>query len=220
MNKLAFGERAVVFDCDGLLLDTEKCWTRGEAAVFATHGETLTPEHKRNLVGASGKEAARYMCEVLDLPGREDEILEELIALSWPEVVNGARPMPGAEELVRELHGKVPIGVASNSPGGMVREALEKSGLGGAFEVVLGSDDVSRPKPDPELYRTACERLGAEPKHSVALEDSPPGVEAAKAAGMYVVGVPSEAGVSLDAADTVAESLGHPSVFAAMPVGR
>ncbi|MGH3087476.1 MAG: HAD family hydrolase [Rubrobacteraceae bacterium] len=207
---------AVVFDCDGLLLDTEKCWTRGESALFAAHGEALTPEHKRNLVGASGKRAARYICGVLGLPGREDEILEELITLSWPEVAGGARPMPGAEELVRELHGKRPLGVASNSPRELVKEALSRSGLGGAFDIVLGSDDVSNPKPDPELYRTACERLGAEPERSVALEDSPPGVEAARAAGMYVIGVPSEEGVELGAADIVARSLGDPSVLAAI----
>jgi HAD superfamily hydrolase (TIGR01509 family) len=174
----------------------------------------LTPEHKRNLVGASGKRASTYICEVLGIPGREDEVLEELIALSWPEVVNGANPMPGAEELVKELHGNFPIGVASNSPGGMVREALAKSGLGGAFDVVLGSDDVASPKPAPDLYRTACERRAAEPKFSVALEDSPPGVAAARAAGMYVIGVPSEPGVELDA-DLVVESLEDPSVLEA-----
>jgi HAD superfamily hydrolase (TIGR01509 family) len=215
LNKVS--KKAVVFDCDGLLLDTEKCWTRGEAAVFAAHGMDLTPEHKRNLVGASGKRAASYICEILGISGREDEILEELITLSWPEVVNGANPMPGAEELVKELHGSVPIGVASNSPGGMVREALERSGLGGAFDVVLGSDDVSEPKPAPDLYRTACERLGAEPRSSVALEDSPPGVESARAAGMYVIGVPSEPGVKLGA-DMVVGSLAHPSVLEAARV--
>jgi HAD superfamily hydrolase (TIGR01509 family) len=215
LNKVS--KKAVVFDCDGLLLDTEKCWTRGEAAVFAAHGMDLTPEHKRNLVGASGKRAASYICEVLGISGWEDEILEELITLSWPEVVNGANPMPGAEELVKELHGSVPIGVASNSPGGMVREALERSGLGGAFDVVLGSDDVSEPKPAPDLYRTACERLGAEPRSSVALEDSPPGVESARAAGMYVIGVPSEPGVKLGA-DMVVGSLAHPSVLEAARV--
>lgn len=207
-------QKAFVFDCDGLLLDTEKCWTKGEAALFKAHGETFTPEHKRNLVGASGKLAARYICEVLGLQGREDEILAELIAISWPEVVNGARPMPGAVELVENLSGEILLGVASNSPRGMVEQALAKSGLDGAFGVVLGSDDVANPKPDPELYRTACERLGADPRLSVALEDSPPGVAAARAAGMYVVGVPSEPGVELRA-DFVVESLGDPSVLAA-----
>lgn len=209
-------ERAVVFDCDGLLLDTEKCWTRGEAALFAAHGEKYTPEHKRELLGTSGEETGHILARILDLPGREWELIGELRDLCWDLVLDGACPMPGAEELVRELHGHLPIGVASNSPRKLVEEALAKSGLGGAFDIILGSDDVSNPKPDPELYRTACERLGALPTSSVALEDSPPGVEAARAAGMYVIGVPSEEGVELGAADIVVESLGHPSVLAAI----
>lgn len=80
-----------------------------------------------------------------------------------------------------------------------MREALDRAGLDGAFEEVLGKDDVSRPKPDPEIYLLTCGRLGADPTVSVALEDSPPGVAAARAAGMYVVGVPSEFGMKLDA---------------------
>ncbi len=209
MNK---DERAVVFDCDGLLLDTEKCWTKGEAALFEAHGKKYTPEHKRELLGTSGEETGRILARILDLPGRERELIEELRDICWDLVLDGADPMPGAEELVWELHGNIPIGVASNSPRKLVAEALAKSGLGGAFEVILGSEDVAEPKPDPELYRTACERLGAEPSRSVALEDSPPGVEAARAAGMYVIGVPSEPGVELGA-DLVVDTLGHPSVY-------
>lgn len=206
-------KRVVVFDCDGLLLDTEKCWTKGEAALFAAHGVTYTPEHKRELLGTSGHETGRILARILDQPGMEVELIGELRDICWDLVLDGARPMPGAMELVRSLHGEVPLGVASNSPRRLVEEALAKSGFGGDFDVVLGSEDVANPKPDPELYRTACERLGAKPARSAALEDSPPGVAAAKAAGMYVIGVPSEAGVELDA-DMVAASLAHPSVRA------
>lgn len=208
--------RAVVFDCDGLLLDTEKCWTRGEEALFASYGRAYTPEHKRELLGTSGEETGRILARVLDLPGMGAELIEELRDLCWGLVLDGARPMPGAADLVENLRGEVPLGVASNSPREMVKEALSRSGFDGAFDIVLGSEDAANPKPDPELYRTACERLGADPGRSVALEDSPPGVAAAKAAGMYVIGVPSEPGVELGAADIVVESLAHPSVLAAM----
>lgn len=203
--------KAVVFDCDGLLLDTEKLWTRGEEALFALYKKPHTAEHKRRMLGVSGAAAGRILAEVLDQPGREKELVAELKDLCWDEVVGGARPMPGAAELVAELHGKVPLGVASNSPVALVREALEKAGLGGAFEEVLGEEAVSKPKPEPDIYLLACERLGAEPSASVALEDSRPGVAAARAAGLYVIGVPSEPGMDL-AADTVADSLSHPSV--------
>ena len=127
------------------------------------------------------------------------------------EVVNGTVPRPGAVELVDGLRGRVPIGLASNSPRALVEATLNVTGFDGAFAVVLGVDDVERPKPDAEIYLAACEPLGARPSDSVALEDSPTGVAAARAAGIYVIGVPSYEGVELDA-DEVAESLAHPSI--------
>lgn len=209
---------AIVFDCDGLLLDTERLWTEGERALFASYGRAYTAEYQRWLLGTSGEQTGSILAGILDQPGREMDLIGELRDLCWDEVVNGARPMPGASRLVAELRGKAPLGVASNSPVDLVKEALEKAGFDGAFGQVLGGDDVSRPKPEPDVYLLACERLQADPSASVALEDSWPGVAAARAAGMYVIGIPSEPGVELDA-DTVAASLDHPSVRAAIALG-
>jgi beta-phosphoglucomutase-like phosphatase (HAD superfamily) len=208
-------KRAVVFDCDGLLLDTEECWTRGEEALFAAYGREFTPDHKRRLLGASGEASGHILASVLDQPGRERELTRELLDLCWGEVVGGARPRPGAREIVEELRRTVPIGVASNSPRGLVEAALGAAGLDETFDVVLGLEDVRRPKPDAEIYLSACERLGAEASRSVALEDSPTGAAAARAAGMYVIGVPSYPGVELDA-DEVALSLDDPVVLRAI----
>jgi beta-phosphoglucomutase-like phosphatase (HAD superfamily) len=148
-----------VFDCDGLLLDTEECWTRGEA-LFAAYGRTFGPEHKRRLLGASGEASGRILASVLDQPSRERELARELLDFCWGEVVEGAAPRPGAVELVEELRGTVPIGIASNSPRALVEAALDAAGLDGPFDVILGVDDVRRPKPDAEIYLAACERLG------------------------------------------------------------
>lgn len=207
------GDSAIVFDCDGLLLDTEELWTRGEEALFASYGRTYTPEHKKELLGTGGEEVGRILARLLDQPGREKALAGELLSLCEQEVKSGARAMPGARGLVQSLHGKVPLGVASNSPRDFVEAALSTAGFDGAFEAVLGCDDVSRPKPHAEIYLTACDRLGAAPQRSVALEDSPTGVAAAISAGLYVIGVPSEPDISLDA-HHVAGSLGHPSVLA------
>lgn len=206
---------AVVFDCDGLLLDTEEHWTRGEEALFASYGRTYTPEHKRQLLGTSGEETGCILARLLDQPGRERSLIGELRDLCEEGVKNGSRAMPGAEALVARLHGKLPLGVASNSPGDIVKAALRTAGFDGVFEVVLGCDDVRRPKPHAEIYLTACERLGTTPGRSIAFEDSPPGVAAALAAGLYVIGVPSEPDVSLDA-HQVTSSLDHPSVQATL----
>lgn len=209
---------AAVFDCDGLLLDTEKFWKAGERELFAAYGREYTAEHERELLGASGKNAGRILAGALDQSGREADLLSELKEMVWAAVVDGARPMPGAADLVADLGGRLPLGVASNSPRELVREALNVAGLDSAFDVVLGEEDAKRPKPDADLYLAACERLGATPARAVALEDSPTGAAAAKAAGMYVIGVPSEKGVALDANEVV-DSLSHPAVRTAI-LGR
>ena len=215
---------AVVFDCDGLLLDTEPCWTRAETTLFARHGRVFTAAHKRLLLGKAGDASAAILGEILGQPARGHALREELLDLAVAEVRAGATPRPGAAELVAELRDGVPLGLTSNSPRAMVDLALEAAGMTGAFEVVLGGDDVASPKPAPDIYAIACRRLGADPARVVALEDSPTGVAAATAAGLYVIGVPSLSGVVLDAR-LVAASLTEPSVRtalglpAAAPVG-
>jgi HAD superfamily hydrolase (TIGR01509 family) len=205
----------VVFDCDGLLLDTTEGWTRGETALFAAYGREFTLEDKKALLGTRPEATAPILARLLNRPGEEEALGSELLAHCWEEVVSGARPRPGAVQLLDDLHGLAPVGLASNSPSALVREVLEASGLDGVFGVVLGADDVTRPKPAADIYLLACERLGARPQCSVALEDSPTGVASARAAGMYVVGIPSLPGVKLHA-ETVAVSLADPSVRAVL----
>ena len=211
---------AVVFDCDGLLLDTEECWTRAEEQLFTRHGRAFTPELKRIMLGKAGHETAAILECSLDQPGRGEALRLELLELAMREVASGAAPRAGAAELVAELRGSVPIAVASNSPRAILDVALEGAGMAGAFDVVLGGDEVARPKPAPDIYTTACRLLAAEPGRSVALEDSPTGVAAALAAGLYVIGVPSLAGVVLEASltarsledEAVREALGLPAL--------
>jgi HAD superfamily hydrolase (TIGR01509 family) len=135
----------------------------------------------------------------------------------WDELEAGAPARPGAVELVTALADRgTPIGVASNSPRAIVDRALDFSILDVPFGVVLGGDEVDNPKPAPDLYLAACRGLGADPARAVALEDSPPGVAAAKAAGLTVIGVPSFPGVSLHEAHLVADSLEAAAVHAAV----
>ena len=210
---------AVVFDCDGLLLDTEECWTRAEDQLFTRHGGAFTPELKRIMLGKAGQQTAAILEQALDQPGRGEALRLELLELARGEVAACAMPRAGAAELVAELRGSVPIAVASNSPRAILDMALECAGMSGAFDVVLGGDEVAEPKPAPDIYATACRLLGADPGRSVALEDSPTGVAAARAAGLYVIGVPSLAGIVLEASETarsleddgVREALGLPA---------
>jgi HAD superfamily hydrolase (TIGR01509 family) len=208
---------AVVFDCDGLLLDTESAWTRAETVLYAARGVEFTLEHKRELLGTSGPRARGLIEQHLNAPGQGDALVDELHDLVDIEVRREAPPQPGAEALVAALRAQgTPLGLASNSPRVHVDLALEVSGLAGCFDAVLSAAETGAPKPAPDVYLAMCALLGAQPAESVALEDSQTGVASARAAGMVVVGVPSLPGLELAEAHVVAASLEAPDVWRAV----
>jgi HAD superfamily hydrolase (TIGR01509 family) len=213
---------AVVFDCDGLLVDSETAWTRAEATLYAKHGVTFELEHKKDLLGSSGALAIATMERHLGLPaGAGEPLLVELNDLALAEVRAGAPVMPGVVELIAALRAAgVPIGVASNSPMPLIEASLTGVGLMDVFDHVVSAHECEHGKPAPDVYLEACRRLGAAPEDSVAFEDSPTGVAAARAAGLHVVGVPSLEGVDLPAAHEVVASLHAPAVYAAVGLRR
>jgi len=200
---------AVVFDNDGLLLDTESVWTRAEEDLFERRGTAFTPADKRELVGTSAEIAGAVLERRLEEPGRAGELIEELNALVVAELEHGVEAMIGARELLHALRLRgTPIGLVSNSPLAFVVRSLELVGFEDHFDVVLSAHEVAAPKPAPDPYLEACRRLGVEPGPAVvALEDSPTGVAAARAAGLTVIGVPSIDGVALEEAHHLAASL-------------
>jgi HAD superfamily hydrolase (TIGR01509 family) len=200
---------AVVFDNDGLLLDTESVWTRAEQDLFERRGLEFTPADKLELVGTSAEIAGNILERRLGEPGQAAELIEELNILVVAELEHGVEAMIGARELLERLGEQgVPLGLVSNSPLRFVRRSIELAGFQEHFDVVLSAHEVAAPKPAPDPYLEACRRLGVEPGPTVvALEDSPTGVAAARAAGLTVIGIPSVEGVLLDEAHHLAESL-------------
>lgn len=190
----------MVFDNDGLTLDTEIVWTRAEVTLFARRDREFTHEHKLELVGSAGPVAAAKLARMLGAPaGEGPAILAELHDLVVAELERGCEAMPGAHDLLGALRDAgVPVGLCSNSPRRFVDLALAGSGLTGAFGATLAGDEVGRQKPDAEPYLTVCAALGAAPADCIALEDSPTGCTSARAAGLRVLGVPSVPGVRLD----------------------
>jgi HAD superfamily hydrolase (TIGR01509 family) len=208
---------AVVFDCDGLLLDTESAWSRSEAVLYRRYGAQFTLEHKRELVGTAGTRADEIVERHLGLPGRGADLRAELLEIVLAEVARSAPPQPGARELVAALRAEgVPIGVASNSPSQLVELALSVAGFDGVFASVVTVDDVAHPKPAPDIYLESCRTLGADPAGAIALEDSQTGTGAALAAGMFVIGVPSLDGVTLEEAHLRAGDLHAAEVWEAL----
>jgi HAD superfamily hydrolase (TIGR01509 family) len=212
---------AIVFDNDGLLLDTEHAWTRAEVELFARHGSTFTEAHKRDLIGSSQVESAVKLERMLALPGRGEALVDELHQLVMAELDAGVPSRPGALELVAAVRAAgIPVGLASNSAREFVERALAVSALAnGHFDVVVSADDVAAAKPAPDIYLAACAALGAAPERSAALEDSPPGVAAARAAGMYVIAVPYFPDAVIEGASLLARSLAEPEVAAALALG-
>jgi HAD superfamily hydrolase (TIGR01509 family) len=213
----------VVFDNDGLTLDSEIVWTRAEVVLFARRGRTFTHEHKLALVGNAGPVAAAKLEAMLEAPaGTGAAILAELNDLVEIELERGCEPMPGARELLAALRAeRRPIALCSNSPRRLVDAALRSAGMAEVFDVVVGGDDVPRGKPAPDPYLAAVAGLGLAPAACTALEDSPTGVASAKAAGLRVLGVPSVPGVDLAGlADAVHPSLEDPRLWAALGLGQ
>jgi HAD superfamily hydrolase (TIGR01509 family) len=205
---------AVIFDNDGLTLDTEQAWTRAETELFARHGAVFTMEHKRDLLGCSRESAGVKLEHHLGLPGRGEALMDEMHDIVMEEVLQGAPPMPGIVELLSALReAGIPVAIASNSSREFIDRALPAGGVDGCFDAVVTADDVERPKPAPDVYLAAAAALGADPGRCVALEDSRTGVAAARAAGMVVIGVPSLPGVELDEAHHVARSVADPAVW-------
>lgn len=211
---------AALFDNDGLLLDTESVWTRAEQELFRRRGLEFTIDHKRSLVGSSHEAAGLKLGRFLDDEGNEDMIMDELGDLVLAELENGVDEMVGAGDLVRALRqAGVPVGLVSNSPRTFMERSHEVAATGLEFDATVSGHEVAEAKPAPDAYLEGCAQLGVEPgRRVIALEDSPSGATAARAAGLFVIGVPSVPGIELEAADLTAPSLAHDSVLAALGI--
>ena len=205
---------AVIFDNDGLLLDTETAWTRAEQRMWARRGREFTIEDKRAMLGSAGALAEANLERLLELPGEGPALLRELQDLALEEIAVSADPLPGALELLARLRAQgVPLGLASNSNRDFVEQALATAGVSrDMFAVVLTGDEVPQPKPAPDIYLLICEALGARPERTAVLEDSPTGVAAAVTAGCFTIGIASIEGVRLDQADVLVDSLAQAPV--------
>jgi len=179
---------AVVFDCDGVLFDTERLWALAEQRTLEALGGRWHPALRARTAGAAVPEAAGILAGAAGRPERGAETAA-LLEAEFEELVErrGAPVLAGAAALVRELHGTVPLGVASNNSAPLLERLLARGGMLEAFDAVVGLAPGVQPKPHPDTYRTACVRLGIEPTSACALEDTETGLRAALAAGLAVI---------------------------------
>jgi pseudouridine-5'-monophosphatase len=183
----------VIFDMDGVLLDTERLYTEATQLIVGRYGKTFDWSVKGNMIGRPALDAARYLVDALDLPIKPEDYLAERSVI-FEELMPTAEPMPGARALTTALAARrVPMAVASSSSRAMfeLKTTRHRGWFASFSTIVLGDDPrVRRGKPAPDIFLVAAECLGATPFGCVVIEDAPAGIEAARAAGMQVVAVP------------------------------
>ena len=214
---------AVVFDLDGVLLQTEELWDEVRAGLAREHGARYGPDAQRAMMGMSSLEWSRYMHETLGIPKPPEEISAEVVRRMQARYRERLPLVPGAVEAVRRIGARWPLGLASSSNRPLIELALELAGLAELFAAVVSSEEVARGKPAPDVYLEAARRLGVQADRCAAVEDSHSGIRSAKAAGMRVVAIPNPSfppgEAALAEADVVLESLAELTPSAISPRG-
>jgi HAD superfamily hydrolase (TIGR01509 family) len=191
---------AVVFDLDGVLLQSEELWDEVREELARERGGTYGPEQQRAMMGMSSTEWSRYMHDVVGLAEPPEEISREVVRRMAERYREHLPLIPGAVEAVERLAARWPLGLASSSNRPLIELALELAGLAPLFRAVVSSEEVPRGKPAPDVYLEAARRLGVPPERCAAVEDSHNGIRSAKAARMRVLAIPNPAFPPDDAA--------------------
>jgi HAD superfamily hydrolase (TIGR01509 family) len=184
---------AVVFDLDGVLLDSERLWDEARRQVAAQHGGQWSEAATAAMQGMSSPEWAKYLGDVVGVRLPQDRIIDLVVQQLLAQYQDHLPLLPGAKEAVTRVGRRWPLGLASSSNRVVIDRVLMLAGLQDAFAVTLSSEEVQRGKPAPDVYLEAARRLGCAPQVCVAVEDSANGIRAGRDAGCQVVAVPNRA---------------------------
>jgi HAD superfamily hydrolase (TIGR01509 family) len=203
---------AVVFDMDGVLVDTEHLWDEVREELTAEWGGRYTPEAQQAMMGMSSSEWSRYLHEVVGLREPPEVINAEVVRRMLARYEVDLPVVPGAVDAVRRLaEAGYRLALASSSNRELIDTVLRRLGVTELFEVTVSSEEVARGKPTPDVYLETAARLGIDPARCVAVEDSASGIRSAHAAGMRVIAYPNRhyppADEALGLADTVVPGL-------------
>jgi HAD superfamily hydrolase (TIGR01509 family) len=182
---------AVVFDMDGVLIESEEVWDAVREEYVRERGGRYDDEIQRAMMGMSSPEWSRYLHETAGVADDPETINAEVVRRMLHSYRGHLPLFDGAVEAVRRLAGRYPLAVASSSNRPLIDTVLEVAGLKQYFRATVSSEEVARGKPAPDVYLEAARRLGFEPQRCAAVEDSHSGIRSAKAAGMRVVAIPN-----------------------------
>ena len=182
---------AVVFDLDGVLIDSEQVWDAAREDLVRERGGTWDERATTDMMGMSSKEWSSYMHDRLGVPMTPAEINDDVVRRVASTYEHGLPLLPHALETVRELAAHWPLGLASSSNRPIIDLVLERAGVRACFAAVVSSEEVARGKPAPDVYLAAARELDVDPKDCAAVEDSTNGIKSAVAAGMRTIAVPN-----------------------------
>jgi HAD superfamily hydrolase (TIGR01509 family) len=182
---------AVIFDLDGVLLDSEPRWNEAKEALVRETGGSWKDDAPRVMMGMSSLEWSRYLRDELGVPMEIDAISRDVVRRMTKGYQRELPLLPGAGDAVESLRKRWPLGLASSSNREIIDLVLELAGFGPAFRVTISSEEVARGKPAPDVYLETASRLGVDPTGCVAIEDSSNGMRSAAAAGMALIAVPN-----------------------------
>jgi HAD superfamily hydrolase (TIGR01509 family) len=201
----------VVFDMDGVLVDSEEIWDEARRALTLEHGLAWPESAQRDMMGMSSLEWSHYMHERVGLPETPDEISAEVVSRLEDIYWQHLPLLDGAVQAVERMAKRFRLGLASSSNRPIIELVLELAAIADCFEVTVSSEEVERGKPAPDVYLEALRRMKVAPGKATAIEDSTNGLLSAHAAGMLVVAVPNPVFPprpdALAAADVVIDSL-------------
>jgi HAD superfamily hydrolase (TIGR01509 family) len=181
---------AVVFDMDGVLIDSEQAWADARAELTREQGGTWAPGTQQRMMGMSSTEWSRFMRDELGVPMEPHEISDAVVERLERRFQERLPLLPHARETVKRLAARFPLALASSSNRPIIDLVLDLAGLAGCFSATVSSEEVPRGKPSPDVYLEAARRLGTEATGCAAVEDSTNGIRAAHAAGMRAIAVP------------------------------
>jgi len=182
---------AVVFDLDGVLIDSEHVWDEVRQQLAEERGARWSENASRDMMGMSSPEWSRYMRDEVGVPGEPEKISAEVVRRLEERYRTRLPLIAGAEQAVQRLGERWPLALASSSNRELIDLVLESSGLSRYFTASVSSEEVPRGKPGPDVFQEAARRLGVGPTCCAAVEDSENGILAAKAAGMRTIAIPN-----------------------------
>lgn len=201
--------RALVFDMDGLMIDSERLYVEAEREIAASFGRTVSEATLGRMMGRKPVESLRIYVAEAGLPLTAEEAFARRSRIMRRKLCDDLRAMPGLDRILARFRGRLKLAVATGAQSEFLRLVIAGLGLEGVFDVLQDSDGVVEGKPDPAIFLSACRRLDLAPDACVVLEDSQNGVAAGRAAGCYVIAVPNELtrGHDFGPADFVAAGL-------------